>query len=187
MVVSKKNKYGITERNAWKGMKARCYNSKDPGFKNYGGRGIFVCDEWKNNFDAFLNHIGMKPSPELSLDRIDPNGSYVPGNVRWATSREQNINQRRILRPIINGIEYDCVKSACKAVGISPAAVWQRREERGMTTLEAITSKRMHRRGNGPKSSKPIIVNGTVYKSVAYAALCLGVDRKKVRKIGMFV
>ena len=69
---------------AWQNMKARCYNPKSRYYSYYGGRGITVCDEWRNDFQKFAASVGQRPSPEYSLDRIDPNGDYTPGNTRWA-------------------------------------------------------------------------------------------------------
>ena len=83
------------EYRAWSHMKDRCNNPKDKNYKNYGARGIKVCDEWINSFDKFLEHIGRKPERKLSIDRIDNNGNYEPGNVRWATSKQQAMNTRR--------------------------------------------------------------------------------------------
>lgn len=81
----------------WKGMKARCFNPNSPAFKWYGGRGISVCEEWRNSFEAFYNHVSKLPrfgDPIYSLDRINNDGNYEPGNVRWATAKEQRHNQR---------------------------------------------------------------------------------------------
>lgn len=79
---------------SWYGMKTRCYNTNTKYYKDYGGRGIKVCDEWKNNFTKFFEYIGKRPTLQHSLDRIDVNGNYEPGNVRWATKKEQ-VNNRR--------------------------------------------------------------------------------------------
>jgi hypothetical protein len=78
-------------------MKARCFNSKDPDYANYGGRGIAVCSRWINSFENFFIDVGAKPFPKskYSLDRIIVNGDYEPKNCRWATAKEQNDNQRR--------------------------------------------------------------------------------------------
>jgi hypothetical protein len=75
-------------------MKSRCYDSKRNGYKNYGGRGIKVCDRWLNSFENFLTDMGRKPGPEYSIDRIDNDGNYEPGNCRWATMQEQSQNKR---------------------------------------------------------------------------------------------
>lgn len=86
---------GLTpEYRAWAAMKARCFNPRIRNFRNHGGRGITVCAEWRDDFDAFLAHVGRKPSPRHSLDRIDNDGNYEPGNVRWATALEQRHNRR---------------------------------------------------------------------------------------------
>lgn len=75
----------------WEGMIKRCSNIKN---KNYGGRGIRVCDWWKYSFENFCNDMGPLPTPNHSLDRIDYNGNYEPSNCRWATSIEQSRNRR---------------------------------------------------------------------------------------------
>lgn len=79
---------------SWYAMKTRCYNKNIKAYKDYGGRGIIVYDEWKNDFIKFYQYIGKKPSKEYSLDRIDVNGNYEPGNVRWATPKQQVKNRR---------------------------------------------------------------------------------------------
>lgn len=84
-----------SEYNTWKGMRRRCLNPSNPRYALYGGRGIRVCDRWLDSFQAFLDDVGPKPSPAHSLDRIDTNGDYEPGNVRWATQQTQCRNQRR--------------------------------------------------------------------------------------------
>lgn len=77
----------------WMNLLARCYNEKNPSYKNYGGRGIQVCERWKNSFENFIKDIGEKP-PNTSLDRIDNNGSYAPDNCRWSTKSQQVKNRR---------------------------------------------------------------------------------------------
>lgn len=82
------------EHIAWKRMKARCYNIKGPDFADYGARGIVVCDGWLHSFANFYANVGPRPSPQHSIDRINNNGNYEPGNVRWATSTQQARNKR---------------------------------------------------------------------------------------------
>lgn len=86
--------HGTAEYRAWYAMRRRCNDPKNKAYKNYGGRGIRVCAEWQSDFQAFLDHIGLKPSPELSLDRIDNERGYEPGNVRWADQSTQSRNRR---------------------------------------------------------------------------------------------
>jgi len=78
----------------WQHMKSRCYNPKATQYSDYGGRGITVCAEWRDDFEAFFAEVGLRPSPEYSLDRKEVNGNYAIGNVRWATAEEQANNRR---------------------------------------------------------------------------------------------
>jgi len=82
------------EYSIWTKMKSRCLNPDDPAYANYGGRGITLYEPWKD-FAVFIEDVGRRPSPELSLDRIDNDGPYAPGNVRWATDEVQAGNTRR--------------------------------------------------------------------------------------------
>ena len=76
-------------------MIARCTNPDHKQFKDYGGRGIQVAKEWLDSFESFLAYVGFKPSPVYSLDRYpDNDGNYEPGNVRWATAKQQSIGRR---------------------------------------------------------------------------------------------
>lgn len=82
------------EYRAWVMMKNRCSNVNSPAWPNYGGRGITVCDEWRNSFEAFLAYVGRKPTAQHSIGRIDNDKGYAPGNVEWQTREQQANNQR---------------------------------------------------------------------------------------------
>jgi hypothetical protein len=97
-----KTTHGLTRTHplyvTWSGMMNRCFNPKQLAYRNYGGRGITVCLAWRyfGTFAAEIEQlIGLKPDPKLTLDRVNNDGNYEPGNVRWATRKEQQANKRR--------------------------------------------------------------------------------------------
>lgn len=94
-------------------MRARCRNPRHPQWENYGGRGISICERW-NTFSNFAADMGPKPSGALSIDRIDVNGNYEPGNCRWATQKQQLRNTRSTRRITVEGIEYVAIDLAEK-------------------------------------------------------------------------
>ena len=108
-------------------MQTRCGSPNNPVFKNYGGRGIRVCDEWQGDggFERFLAHIGPRPSSKHSIDRINNDGNYEPGNVRWATITEQQQNRRSNRNVIVNG-ERVCVAEMARRLGVSPGTIKNR-------------------------------------------------------------
>lgn len=111
----------------WRNMRERCCNPKRDDYSLYGGRGIKVCQRWLNSFESFLADMGPRP-PKHSLDRYpNKSGNYAPDNCRWATAREQRINQRssRLLM-----VKYRARKmtlsEACVLSGASYSKAWQR-------------------------------------------------------------
>ena len=79
---------------AWVNMRKRCSDRTMKCWPNYGGRGIAVCPEWESSFEAFLGHVGASPGKGYELDRINNDGDYAAGNVRWVTKQENNLNKR---------------------------------------------------------------------------------------------
>ena len=93
---------GTREYRIWCNMKTRCLNPNTSAYKNYGGRGIQVCARWALSFSCFLEDMGACP-PDRSIDRINNDGDYAPGNCRWATRKEQNSNTRTNVFVAVNG------------------------------------------------------------------------------------
>ena len=103
-----RNRY-LSEYGAWKNAIGRCFNPRTKQYADYGGRGISVCPEWNlpypEGFENFLASMGAKPSPELTLDRMDNDGNYEPTNCRWATRTQQVANRRSFAGPGMRGEE----------------------------------------------------------------------------------
>jgi hypothetical protein len=85
---------GTPEYIAWANMLQRCHNPRNPTYARYGACGVVVCDNWRRSFTAFLEDVGPRPTRRHTLDRIDNEGNYEPGNVRWATWKVQSNNRR---------------------------------------------------------------------------------------------
>lgn len=91
------------EYEIWGGIIKRCENKRNKHYADYGGRGIKVCERWRNSFENFLSDMGKRPSPNHSIDRKENNGDYDPGNCRWSTIDEQARNKRNNVRIERNG------------------------------------------------------------------------------------
>lgn len=87
---------GTPEYKIWKDIVKRCHNERHHSYRNYGGRGITICQQWRTDPKAFCDYVGKRPDSTLTIDRIDNNGNYEPGNVRWATRKTQRRNSRAI-------------------------------------------------------------------------------------------
>lgn len=110
--------YKAPEYMAWQNMKSRCYSPRNDRFESYGGRGITVCDRWRDSYEAFLTDMGRKPSPHHSIDREDNDGNYEPGNCRWALLKVQARNNRRNRHVLFEGRSIP-LSEACELTGLS--------------------------------------------------------------------
>jgi hypothetical protein len=138
------------EYGAWQSMKSRCLKPNDRRFKWYGARGITVHSPWIDSFEAFLRDVGRRPSRLFSLERRNNNGNYEPGNVCWATSKEQGRNQRQTRWYELNG-ERKPLGQWCEDYGIPYAVVQQRIDRFGWSLLRALTVPK----GERPSVEKP--------------------------------
>ena len=127
---------------AWARIKTRCWNDKSIGWENYGGRGISMCEEWRNSFPAFLAHVGKRPTRLHSVERIDNNRGYEPGNVKWATREEQNRNRRNSKRIAAFGETLSPAEWSSR-FGIPPHVI-RRRLSSGWGHEDAVWSPRKY-------------------------------------------
>lgn len=156
----------------YNGMKQRCYNVKNSEYKNYGARGIEICEEWLSNPDSFYEWaISSGYRNGLTIDRIDVNRGYEPRNCRWVTMAEQQSNKRSNVIVDCNG-EKVTLAEASRRIGINESTMWMRLK-RGIPV-------------NKPpyKWEKPVIRDdGIVFKSVKDAAESVGVYDTKVSAV----
>jgi hypothetical protein len=125
----------------WQSMRDRCRNPNHRQWKDYGGRGIRVCERW-NDFHVWLGDMGPRPAGYV-IDRIDNDGNYEPGNCRWTTHRENQLNQRRTWRVTIEGREYR-VRDLAVLCGLKPDTI-KARAEKGLPMAEVLNrGRRVH-------------------------------------------
>ena len=140
--VSRNLKHGeshvTSEYQIWKGITKRCCNPNCTGYSIYGGRGITICEEWREDYSAFLSYVGRRPSPKHSIDRYpNQNGNYEPGNVRWATPDQQSRNMRRNVLITFNG-QTKILQDWAIELGL-PRHRIENRLRRGWTTEQAFS------------------------------------------------
>lgn len=141
LIRARKSTHGMTrsrEYLAWLNMRNRCYQSTNISFPNYGGRGITVCDEWRRDFTAFFAFVGPCPSGH-SLERLNNEGNYEPGNVRWATRTEQQFN-KRTNRPITWKGRTQTICQWADELGISRTALGMRLGPYGWSVHDALST-----------------------------------------------
>lgn len=122
----------------WHSIRQRCTNPKSASYASYGGRGITLCPRWAT-FEAFLADMGLRPSPDHSIDRINNELGYSPENCRWATPREQSRNRRSNNIITIDGVSKT-VTDWAKEYGLNPVTVFGRIHRAGMNPLQALTT-----------------------------------------------
>jgi hypothetical protein len=128
-----------SEYGTWNSMKQRCLNVNDPAYKDYGGRGVTIYQEWIDSFKSFYAYVGNKPSQKHSIDRIDNNGNYEPGNVRWALPIIQANNRRKNHYIEFNG-QTKTISEWAKIVKLPYYVVIQRIAKYGWTINDALTT-----------------------------------------------
>lgn len=119
-----KNLTHSPEGKIFTGMLSRCENPRVKSYKDYGGRGIKVCDRWKNSLRAFIDDMGLRPSPQHSIERIDHDGNYEPSNCKWATKAEQARNTRTNKYVEVDG-KWLTQSELARMLGVSPSTVCQ--------------------------------------------------------------
>jgi len=136
--ISKHGIHGSTIYRIWCGIINRCCNSKNKRWPDYGGRGIALSPLWRNDPLAFANYLGPRPSPSHSVDRIDVNGDYEPGNVRWADRKTQQRNMRSNVVIKFNG-ESKCLSEWAEIIGIKQSCL-AARIRRGWSLERAMSN-----------------------------------------------
>jgi hypothetical protein len=132
----------------WSAMIARCERPTAKSYKDYGARGISVCPRWRGSFEAFAEDMGPRPSPSHTLDRIDPNRGYEPGNVRWATWVQQGRNKRSNRLLTVDGVTMTLTEWS-ERTGIGVTTI-RERIRRGWSVSRAVTEPRTHGTTRGP-------------------------------------
>lgn len=191
-----KDHHGLTgsaEYRAWKAMKARCYNQRSPQYRNYGARGIRVCERWRNSAAAFLGDVGTRPSKSLSIDRVNNEGHYScgncsdctengwPMNLRWATPTEQSANLRKNVKVTHNGETLNIAEWARRSPAQIDSSTLYRRlfvskwdMDRALTTPKIEHTQKLRSR----RDALTIVIDGKEYR-VAEWARTLGISYSK--------
>lgn len=134
----------LPEHRVWSRMIQRCHNPSDGSFRDYGGRGISVCDRWRDDFSNFYSDMGPRPSAAHSIERIENDGPYSQQNCKWATRREQSRNRRNIRKITFSGRSL-CLSDWAIALGVTRSAIYSyiKRGEPPEAAIEKL-HKRFH-------------------------------------------
>ncbi len=164
------------ELSTWRGMVRRCTNPRDAAFPSYGGRGITVCERW-HSFEAFIADMGPRP-PGRSLDRIDNNAGYEPGNCRWATATEQQ-NNKRDNRPLEHDGRTMTLSQWAAETGLKMATIWARLRK-GWKVSDALSTAPLFAAGergrrldrSDVEQIRAQLANGVTHKRIAQQFGC---------------
>lgn len=181
-------------RGVWRNMIQRCHNPNHRQYCSYGGRGITVCDEWRNDYSCFREWALKNGYAQgLTIDRIDNNGGYSPQNCRWATYKEQNRNKRSNRNITLNG-ETKCLSEWAEFFGIGVPLATRRlndgwAEEDAFTaplyarkTTQKDTLKTMHERIRGVAAAKGLSIHKLEQlANVANGTICRLLDGRSIR------
>lgn len=180
----------------YNGMIARCYNVNHPHYDLWGGRGISVCDEWKNDYQHFrkwaleTGYDENRNRKYQTLDRIDNDGNYCPDNCRWATAQEQRRNQRELVRKKGRGYKYNwtfegVTKSAsdwCEIFNVSVPMVLYRVNEKGMSPFDALITPVSRGKNVGSITREQVMELRSRGMTIKQIAEMLGCSIKTVNK-----
>lgn len=156
---TKHGQHGTRTYKSWTQMIQRCTNPNAKGYPRYGGRGITVCDRWLESFENFLEDMGERP-PGMTLERLDVNGNYEPGNCTWATWKEQSRN-RRTNRLIEFEGETLCMEDVAAKLGISSNTLRDRIKRNGIEA--ALAMPRGGFKGGDSKGNAPTSPKGSIH------------------------
>lgn len=134
----------------WRGIKSRCLNPNVKQYQDYGGRGISVCERWMI-FDNFYADMGEPPA-EMSIERINNDDGYHPGNCKWATRTEQGRNQRRNRIIAVDGVSMTMTEWG-ERVGLKPATIWLR-IEKGWSERDAVLTPKLKQLPGMPRKTR---------------------------------
>jgi len=174
--------YGTPEYRTWQRILARCGNPNYPHYEIYGGRGIKVCERWKDSFTDFVTDMGQRPDGKYSIDRIDVDGDYEPSNCRWANIEQQQ-NNRRNNRSLTYNDETMTIAQWARRLNVSPERI-RGRLEAGWSIENALTEPH---RPLGRIYSRICKTCSDTFQAGASALLCYKCKKEKPRKRSLYV
>ena len=162
---------GTSEYKSWYDIKTRCFNPNHKQYSNWGGRGITVCDSWRNSFENFLADMVLKPSPKHSIDRIDNNGNYSAENCKWSTPKEQ-ANNRNSNRLITIACVTLTIAQWTKEMSFGESVIWKRLEN-GWSERDAVLT---------PVHTGRLITDGFKTRTIAEWTTKMGYGRSVIQR-----